>query len=398
MLARIDQRPAAIITLTNVLNRPITGRIIATLGRLQIGVPTDPIQLAAGEVRDVKLTVQGGVESPDNSYPLHLTFDAGADGSVPLDETMHVNVIAKRTITVDGKLDDWAGIPGQPITDSGDGGPSLAESAWFTTVQKFAPAMTGGAAVGYLAYDNQNFYFAAKVADSTPDEGMRRQATLDDDDFFYPADCYEIKGGKKIVYHWPDGVRRYSYRKHYDLPCGNALPHDNVQIAFNVIEAGGDDMEAFPPGTMPQYISYRCTDHEFALNPVATQYGGGTEIWKLTMPGMPEKQFFPRQPKSPVDGPVAGQLVITRDGNTRITEVAIPWSAISLVKQRLDAKQTIKFSFRVNDNKTSGTLELARGRSVSKLNPLAFQAHWKEPMVSTQVSRFRIWGSRGGVR
>ena len=124
-------------------------------------------------------------------------------------------------------------------------------------------------------------------------------------------------------------------------------------------------------------IAYRCTDHEFALNPVADQYGGGTEIWKLTMPGMPEKMFFPRQPKSPMDGPLPGKLVITHEGNTRITEVSIPWTAIPLVKQKLVAGQPIKFSFRVNDNGRGGTLELARDRSVSKLNNLAFQAHWK---------------------
>ena len=40
--------------------------------------------------------------------------------------------------------------------------------------------------------------------------------------------------------------------------------------------------------------------------------------------------------------------------------------------------QTIKFSFRVNDNAGVGCLELARGRSVSKQNFPAFRVDWIE--------------------
>ncbi len=72
-------------------------------------------------------------------------------------------------------------------------------------------------------------------------------------------------------------------------------------------------------------------------------HGGGTELWRSKVPGMPHKHFFPRQNPSPLDGPVkAGKLKITRDGNTRIVEAAIPWSEITAVKKRLDNKQKIK--------------------------------------------------------
>ena len=53
----------------------------------------------------------------------------------------------------------------------------------------------------------------------------------------------------------------------------------------------------------------------------------------------------------------------------RIVEAAIPWTEIPGVKKRLDAGETIKFSFRVNDNvERSRCMELARERSVSKTN------------------------------
>jgi len=176
---------------------------------------------------------------------------------------------------------------------------------------------------------------------------------------------------------WPKNVRRYSYRNDPELPSGNFDNHDNIQIAFNVLEEEQKDLYPFPPGTMRGYTNYQCTDYEYALNPVAAKYGGGTEIWRLRAPGMPHKHFFPRQSASPKDGPVKnGQLMITRTGNTRIIEAAIPWSEIPEVKKKMDAHQTIKFSYRVNDNSSNDCMELSKERSVSKING-SFMVDWK---------------------
>ena len=41
---------------------------------------------------------------------------------------------------------------------------------------------------------------------------------------------------------------------------------------------GEDGYGTTPKGTMPRYVGYKCTDYEYALNQVAPQYGGGTEI------------------------------------------------------------------------------------------------------------------------
>jgi len=192
---------------------------------------------------------------------------------------------------------------------------------------------------------------------------------------------------------WPEGVRHFTYRKDPVLPdnsSGLGYSYDNVQVAFNVIPIGEDGLQANPKGTMPRYIGYKCTDYEYALNQVAPEYGGGTEIWRLLVPGMPRKHFFPRQPKSPYDGPVKnGKLAIVQDGNTRITETAIPWSEIPDVKKALDEGKTIKFSFRVNDDGSAGScMELARDRSVSKKNSRAFHADWKEHWANEVEFRF----------
>ncbi|MDR1192512.1 MAG: hypothetical protein LBK60_12755 [Verrucomicrobiales bacterium] len=181
----------------------------------------------------------------------------------------------------------------------------------------------------------------------------------------------------KKEYHWPEGVRRYSYRKQPDLPFGSTPKFDNVQIAFNVIPSDEKlDMVLFPPGTMPNFIPRTDTDYEYALNKVADAHGGGVEIWRSYYPGMPRKTFYPRQGASPHDGPVKnGKLVINYDGNTRIVEAAIPWEEIPLVKQARDAGRPIKFTYRVNDN-AGPAMELATDRSAAKHNSYTLHPEW----------------------
>mgnify|MGYP001094010407 CR=1 FL=1 len=150
-------------------------------------------------------------------------------------------------------------------------------------------------------------------------------------------------------------------------------------IAFNPIPVGEDGWIANPPGTMPKFTLYKDTDYEFALNKVAAEHGGGTEVWKLLVPGMPRKHFYPRQPKSRFDGPVKeAKLEISHDGNTRIVEAAIPWETIPEVKALMEAGKPVKFSYRVNDDGNSGTMELSKNRSVSRNNNYSFHPDWKE--------------------
>ena len=226
-----------------------------------------------------------------------------------------------------------------------------------------------------LAHDDQYFYFAAKIADATPDEGMHRMENANDDEWFYPATVLD-KDGKK--HQWPEGVRRFSYAKGPELPSGNFPNRDNVQIGFNVLSDAEKDYLPFMPGTRPEYGSVPTNDYEYALNPIAAKYGGGTEIWRLRVPGMPPKNFYPHQPKGPLDGAVkGGKLAITRDANTRYVECAIPWSEIPHVRRALDSGKPIKFSFRVNDNAGIGCMELSKNRSVAKRGT-SFGVDWSE--------------------
>lgn len=559
--APVETKPAMQLQLTNVLNRPVKGKLVITVGDLQLSYP-QMVTFNPNETKTITALVKNGTPNKENNYPLHVHFDAGSDGFAEHYEEMHVNYIVKKSIQVDGELGDWAGAIPQTIKGSSKASISLTEAAWHP-YENF-DTTSEGLANTYVAYDDQYFYFGAKVADKTPNKGAPRFETRDDDQYFYPDTAYmqtmyamesvlirqpvtaadkaalqlpdggrvmnyfensattrsigmdidlptdtytrtalyfpginqrnvsvtiydrvsgkellttniencwngaylnlELSGklrircsantwdswrnttklagiffdpsdkiignnnknaaaslvakdfdtqgnwigmyGKSGYYlpgsqisltanmqctpvsqndlvplAWPKDVRKFSYRKTGTLPDGmTGEKFDNILLAFNVIPIGEDGMEAAPKGTMPRYTGYKCTDYEYALNTVAAEYGGGFEIWRLLVPGMPRKHFFPRQPKSPFDGAVKnGKLVTIRKGNTLFTECAIPWSEIPDVKRMIDKGGKIKFSARINDDGAGAAcMELARERSVSKVNARAFHPDWKE--------------------
>jgi hypothetical protein len=372
-LARIENGPELRLLLTNVLNRPITGELNAAVEGLSLEGP-DCILLLGNETKEVVFRVTGGRSAASNSYPLEVTFDAGADGKVVRRDTLHVNVISRRTIAVDGDLSDWAGILPQTTSADAGLGRNLTEKAWLPFVQ-FERQVGSGLATGYLAYDDQYFYFAAKIADDTPDEGTVRYATRDDDSYFFPARSFLVNGNQRKELVWPEGVRRFSYRRNFEIPSNNN--GDSVQMAFGVFPPGENGMLAHAPGVPLDFQARKCTDYEYVMNAVAQRYGGGTELWRLAAPGVPRKHFYPRQPKAEKDGgPVpGGKLAMRRDGNTRIVEAAIPWAELPDVRSRLEEGRTVKFSYRVNNNK-GAAMELAAQRSVSQLNVNAFHDTW----------------------
>ena len=367
----IGEHPSLRLTLTNVLNRPVAGRLRVTLGELVLAPAQIEVELRPNETHEYTFTVRSGPAAETNSYLLNASFDGGPDERVEHSETMHVNYIARRTITVDGDLSDWSGVLPQRLPDSGVDA-SLTEKAWLPFKDRSQQSGLSEAPTLYVAYDDRNFYFAARIPDATPDPGMVRFASRNDDSYFYP-DTVTIPDGKTLT--WPKGLRHYSYRRNFDIPSGSG-EHDNVQIAFNVLDR--KPWLTHPPGVMPHFITYWDTDYEYALNPVAAEYGGGTEVWRLQAPGMPRKHFFPRQPKSPVDGggvPGAA-LVIWRTSNMRFLEASIPWSEIPAVWERIRSGKAIKFSCRINDNHGAAH-ELATGRAVSKYNSQSFHDDWE---------------------
>ncbi len=360
LTAPVGAKPKLMLKLTDVLNRPVKGKLKVSVDGLVVEPAEQTVSLDGQESREFTVTVTGGPAAPDNNYRLMATFE-GDGVTVQHAELMHVNLIARRTVTVDGNLDDWQGAI--PQTSATTVGVNESEKAYLPFANWDRQA-GGGAVTAWLAHDAKFFYFAAKVPRM---DGLLRFETRNDDEFFYPEKV--ISKGKELT--WPAGVRRFSYRKDFEVPSGNG--RHNVQIAFNVIPPEKKDHLQYPPGTMPRFCAYFDTDYEFALNQVGEAWGGGTEIFCLQRPGMVRKHFFPRQPKAPVDGgPVKGEARLVVKDN--VVECAIPWTEMPEVKRRIDAGQTVKFSFRVNNG--GGAFELAAGRSVSKDNNFAFHNDW----------------------
>ena len=279
------------------------------------------------------------------------------------------------------------GVIPQSIDAADDGAPSF-EEAMLYPFQRFECQQSEGVAVGYVAHDDDHFYFAAKIADGTTDEGTYRFAKRDPNADFYPEVSYEpvdnrgrmVAPGEEVElreHRWPEGVRRFSYRRWPDIPSSMPqIARDNVLIAFNAIPMGQDGWQTPLPGRMPKFVWYKTTDYEFALNKVADQYGGGTEIWRTWLPGMTYKHFYPRQPKSEREGPAKGKLKIRYEPGTRIVECALPWSEIPHVKQLRDAGEIVKFSFRVNHQTRGPDMELPIGRSAAEGLSPSFHPNW----------------------
>ncbi|MGD8239535.1 MAG: hypothetical protein PVH68_13330 [Armatimonadota bacterium] len=388
MTAPIERRPTMRLRLTSQRNRPITGTLSVALGDLEIEYPPR-LSFAPREQKWVQVKVVGGEAAASNTYPLSLSFDAGRDGVAVHDEEMRVNWISRRTIRVDGALDDWRGALPQTINVSGEGGASFEQQMWLP-FESFEPGEASGVATGYVAYDDEHFYFAAKIADDTPHPGTLRFAERDHDADFYPEVCYEPvverrgrrareQTGELRELRWPAGVRRFSYRRWPALPSGHkSVPVDNVLIGFNAIPLGEDGWMSHLPGRMPKFIWYKTTDYQYALNKVADEYGGGNEIWRLEAPGMPRKHFYPRQPKHRREGAVTdGALEVRYAAGTRIVECALPWSEIPHVKALLDAGERVKFSFRVNHDTGGPDMELARDRACAQGISNAFHPDWQ---------------------
>ncbi|MEI3485525.1 MAG: hypothetical protein V8R12_11640 [Bacteroides faecis] len=123
------------LQLTNILNRPVKGVLQLSIGSLKVSYP-EALSFKAHETKTVKVKVVEGEANIGNKYPLEVRFDAGKDGFAVHWENMHVNLIAKKTMKIDGNLDDWRNMISQTIEGSSKASISLTEAAWYP-YQKF---------------------------------------------------------------------------------------------------------------------------------------------------------------------------------------------------------------------------------------------------------------------
>lgn len=186
---RIENKPTLQIIINNILNRKINATVNIKLGNLVLNY-SEKISLQPFESKIIEAKVISGKSNETNTYSLRAEIDAGNNGRALHYEDMHVNLVSKLTVKVDGKLDDWKGALPQTVSADEANNISTTEAAWYPF--KNFSATANGYANGYLGYDEKNFYFASKVADLTPSPGSYRFAERNDEEFFYPDTSYKM--------------------------------------------------------------------------------------------------------------------------------------------------------------------------------------------------------------
>ena len=107
---------------------------------------------------------------------------------------MHVNVIAKRTITVDGNLDDWQGVI--PQTSAKTVGASETEKAYLPFLN-WDRQGGGGAVTAWLAHDEQVLLLRRQgAAHGRP---ASRYETRNDDDYLLPGEGHQQGQGTDLA-------------------------------------------------------------------------------------------------------------------------------------------------------------------------------------------------------
>lgn len=359
------------VELANRLNVPIRGTFRADPPEGLVLAGNDvAVELAPGERRMIGLPLASAVPDPGNQYPFAFTFATDA-GTCAYSETLFCTAVHKATPVLDGDLSDWDGLPGIVMAGAMEGvnPDELARRPWL----RLEDFPEGSMMVDFkLAWDAGNIYVAARVMDSTPEEGKVRMATRNDDDWFHSAASDNEEPWKSWLEKNAPGQSfaqvPYIYKR---APWGIASSGDNLQLAFNVIPGyGGLGKSTDVPFG---FHAVADTDYEFC----AYLCGDGEpEFWRLLAPGMPRVHSWPRQPLGGNRPAVleGGVLVVRQDGNVRTYEAAIPQSA--LPELALEAGTTFRFAFKVGNN-AGPKVSFGDAKAVCKDNGLTLHPYWE---------------------
>ena len=125
-----------------------------------------PVELKAGERKAFPFELAQAAANPENAYPFAFRFTSDA-GNAEYKEVLNATIIPKRTIQVDGNLDDWKDIPGVTVVAKAQKAEvtELLRRPWLA-IKDAEPQ--GNFAQFKLAWDENYLYVAALVNDPTP--------------------------------------------------------------------------------------------------------------------------------------------------------------------------------------------------------------------------------------
>lgn len=368
------------VALHNCLNRSIAGKLTVDAPRdLVLGSATTAVSLAAGETKTVLFPIKSATPNSSNAYPtsFHFTSDAG---SADYQEVMNAAIIPKRTITIDGNLDDWKDIPGVMIAAS-EQKADISEMLRRPWLDLKDQKPDGNFAEFRFAWDDQFLYFSARVNDPTAQTDLPPIAGRDENSYFHSAADDQIAPFKQFLQKHP-GHSFAEVPYVYSKPPEQSIHfrRDRIQIGLDVTPGWHDltpDTDRVPYG----FHAVPDTDYEYALYPCA---GGKCELWRLLAPGVPRINDWPHQPHGAITtGLVPGsKSFVRREGNIYIYEMAVPRSELKDLK--LEAGTTFGLAVRAGNNK-GPNVDYGADKAVTKSNGLTLHPYWeRKPSASVK--------------
>jgi len=379
------------VDLHNCLNSTIKGKLMVKgPAEITLASTEQAMELKAGETKSVTFPITKATALETNAYAFDFNFISDA-GNAAYKETLNVAIAPKKTITVDGKLDEWKDVPAVAAIGNEEGIDPIEvlHKPWLTMV-KDHPRVTSGWLK--MAWDDEYLYLCAQVNDQTPEKAPSF-AKRDENSYFHSKASDDKQPFKRFLETTKIGDKTlkelgksfgdvpYVYAKgpEYGIP----FRRDRVQIAFNVDDNDWHDLAPTTDKVPYGFHTVPDTDYEYSAYPVAD---GEPELWRHLGPGVPRKHDWPRQPRvknGPDTGLVNGaKLVITREGNTYTYEMAIPKA--ELAKLKLQAGTSFGFVWRIG-NSEGAKAEYGHDKAVCKQNGLSMHPYWeRHPSASVK--------------
>ena len=150
------------VRVENQMNREIEGTL--TLKTQTAQMKSDKFKIVAGKLAEVSVQWPACALSPQNQYSVTLIANTDAGISAHM-QTLAVARFVKRSITIDGSLDDWAGVVPAGVDSAGTSN-EIDPTQYLLNPNMKRPEQTDNkhvAAWVYTAYDNDYVYLAVAV-------------------------------------------------------------------------------------------------------------------------------------------------------------------------------------------------------------------------------------------
>lgn len=331
--------------------------------------------LQPAEQRTVSFPLATYKEARNNRY--FFVFEVALDNGLTYEikQPLQVAFAPKKTVTIDGNLDDWSDVTG--VTMLTNSGINWQEILWNPGSMSLVDSGgTSGEVVSYkikTAWDDENFYFAAEVPEGSP--GFNPPFLENDHLFGFQA--------------------------------------DSIQIGFDI---SGMPLDFGDYQKIEGYAGYEKyyandTDFEYLLRRTVSGTGEAhSEMERLLAPGTNIQGYYPENPSTdpplgPLDayeaGGSEGQIKTNYDTTTGYLtyEAALPWKLIYSLGDKLvgmEDNMSIEehFAFVINDLGTGGRGRSFWTREAGKVIPggTGFAPRWTGAEPSAGGRILTAWG------